>query len=433
MVDLLDSIAERNPELIREAVKLHRSGEIPPDTFIVDLDAIGSNTLETAAAAKSNGIRLYYMSKQFGRNPLICKEITKSGVQKAVTIDVDECKILHNFGFQVGHVGHLSQIPEKEIRYILDEVAPEVVTAYSMDKAKSISEAASSLSIEQDILLRVHSRMDFSYPRQISPGGFLEEQLSNELKTLTRMHGIHVAGVTSFPVFRTDLKRREIFPLPNAGTLIRSATVLARFTGNVKQVNMPADNTSKMFPMARSAAGQFGDSVYLEPGHGLAGMTPLHAFRSDLPEIPAIAYVSEISHITSEEAYAFGGGMMGADSVTGLWSPDYHSHYMHSIVSHNLDEPPSFNALASPVGFIDYYIPVRQAAGGQDEFRTGDTVILGFRPQIFVTRSHVAIVRGIHAGKPELLGLFDSRGNLLDRRTLSTKTASETKEVINSV
>ena len=106
---------------------------------------------------------------------------------------------------------------------------------------------------------------------------------------------------------------------------------------------------------------------------------------------------------------------------------------MHSIVSHNLDEPPSFNALASPAGFIDYHIPLRPAAGGPDEFRTGDTAILGFRPQIFVTRSHVAVVRGIHNGKTELLGLFDSRGNLLDRRTLSTRTASETREIINSV
>ncbi len=433
MVDLLDTIAGKNPKLIREAVALHRSGSIPPDTFVIDLDAIGSNTLETVGAAKRNRIGLYYMSKQFGRNPLVCSQIIKSGVEKAVTIDTDECKILHNFGFPVGHVGHLTQIPEREIKYVLDEIEPDVVTAYSVEKAKSISEAASSLSIKQDILLRVHGRRDFSYPRQISPGGFEEEKLPQYLNRLASMHGINPAGVTSFPVFRTDVAKRSIFPLPNADTLVRCAHSLAVHTGSVRQVNMPADSTSEMFALARSVAGEFGDAVYLEPGHGLSGTTPLHAFRSDLPEMPAIAYVSEISHASGEEAYAFGGGMMGADAVTGFWTSDYHSHYMHALVMGDSDELPSWRALASPVGFIDYYIPLRQASDGPDIFKTGDTVILGFRPQIFVTRSHVAVVRGIQKGKAELLGIFDPRGNLLDGRTLSPKPARETADTIDSI
>ena len=433
MVDLLDTITERNPGLIMEAAALHGSGAIPPDTFVIDLDAIGSNTMETAAAAKKSRVRLYYMSKQLGRNPLACRQITKSGIGKAVTIDIDECRILHGFGFPVGHVGHLTQVPERDLKYVLDEVTPDVVTVYSIDKARRISEAAARLSVRQKILLRVHGKRDFSYPRQISPGGFPEGHLPHDLKELSGMHGIDVEGVTSFPVFRTDLLKRSIFPLPNAETLVRCAAVLKEHKGSVGQVNMPADSTTEMFPLAKSIAGEFADSVCLEPGHGLSGSTPLHAFRSDLPEIPAIVYVSEISHVSGEEAYAFGGGMMGADSVAGLWSADYHSHYMHSLVMHDAGGPLSVRALASPVGFIDYYIPLRSVSGNMDEFRTGDTVMLGFRPQIFVTRSHVAVVRGIHSGKAELLGLFDSRGNMLDRRTLSPRPASETAETIESI
>jgi hypothetical protein len=44
-----------------------------------------------------------------------------------------------------------------------------------------------------------------------------------------------------------------------------------------------------------------------EPGHALTGTTYLHA-HSRQPEIPAMVYVTEISHLEGNQAYAFGGG-----------------------------------------------------------------------------------------------------------------------------
>lgn len=433
MVDLLDAVVERNPALIAETVSLHQDGLIPPDTFVIDLDAIAKNSAIISEAATSEGVGLYYMSKQFGRNPVVCHYIEKSGIEKSVAIDVDECKILHNYGFKIGHVGNLSQLPKADVDFVVGTVRPDVVTVYSLAAAEKISEAALRAGVNQRVLLRVRDRNDFSYPRQISPGGFACEDIADVLNGLVKMKNIEIAGVTSFPVFRTDISRKEVFPLPNAETLVKSARRMNEAGIRISQINMPADNSSVMFGMAKTAAREFGNSVWLEPGHGLSGTTPLHAFRTDLPEMPSIVYATEISHSAGGEFYALGGGMMGADMVTGIWSADFHHFYMHALTGRDPVSIIGGRCLASQVGFIDYYIPVRSATSSDLNARSGDTVILGFRPQIFVTRSHVAAVKGIQKGSAELLGIFDSRGNLLEKRTLKTKGTEETEEYLKSL
>ena len=44
-----------------------------------------------------------------------------------------------------------------------------------------------------------------------------------------------------------------------------------------------------------------------EPGNGLHGTTALHAVE-DLPELPAVLYLTEVSHLSGGKAYCFGGG-----------------------------------------------------------------------------------------------------------------------------
>ena len=56
-------------------------------------------------------------------------------------------------------------------------------------------------------------------------------------------------------------------------------------------------------------------ATQVEPGHGLTGTTPLHAV-DDLVEDPAVAYVSEVSHLWNGRAYVFGGGLY-VDPVLG--------------------------------------------------------------------------------------------------------------------
>ena len=52
---------------------------------------------------------------------------------------------------------------------------------------------------------------------------------------------------------------------------------------------------------------EFG-ATHVEPGSCLTGQTPLHAV-SDEPELPAMVYVSEISHLDGDTAYSLAGGL----------------------------------------------------------------------------------------------------------------------------
>ena len=425
MVDLLKRIAAENRNLIIESVELHQSGEIPPDTFVIDLDAVESNARKMAEEAKKIGIKSYYITKQIGRNPIVAKTIVKSGIEKAVVIDIDECRILHNYGLPIGHVGHLVQVPNRDLKFVLQEVKPDFITIYDLQKADIISDKAREVGVKQNLLLKIHNTGDFSYPKQISAGGFSNQSLSTVVNHIKDRPNLVIGGVTIFPAFRPDISKGEEVPTPNVKSSIEAARVLQKMGVEIKQVNLPADNSSITFPLAKSVAEEYGSVVYVEPGHGLTGTTPLHMLKGNLPEIPSIVYVSEISHFSGDTFYAYGGGMMGADPVIGIWSADY-QFFMHAFIGNNGNKIFENEAIVRPVGFIDYYLPMQ--ADSSKTVRVGDTVVLGFRPQIFVTRSHVAVVKGIHRSKPELIGLFDSRGNLLDGRTLRCKSTIEARE-----
>ena len=53
---------------------------------------------------------------------------------------------------------------------------------------------------------------------------------------------------------------------------------------------------------------------------------------------------------------------------------------------------------------IDYHF------GLSEECQAGETVVMAFRYQIFVTRSDVALVEGLSAGNPRIAGIYDSLG-----------------------
>ncbi len=48
------------------------------------------------------------------------------------------------------------------------------------------------------------------------------------------------------------------------------------------------------------------------------------------------------------------------------------------------------------------------------EHPVSSAVVLCFRTQIFITRSDVVLVSGIHRGEPEIVGRYDSLGNPLE-------------------
>ena len=53
---------------------------------------------------------------------------------------------------------------------------------------------------------------------------------------------------------------------------------------------------------------------------------------------------------------------------------------------------------------IDYHF------GLKNPHNIGDSAILCFRYQIFVTRSDVCLIKGIQSGTPEIVGVYDSLG-----------------------
>ena len=62
----------------------------------------------------------------------------------------------------------------------------------------------------------------------------------------------------------------------------------------------------------------------------------------------------------------------------------------------------------APAENIDYYRLLDAPPG--ERAAPGDTAVLAFRTQVFVTRSRVAVVSGLADGTPELTGCYDPWG-----------------------
>ena len=127
----------------------------------------------------------------------------------------------------------------------------------------------------------------------------------------------------------------------------------------------------------------------------MTGTTPLHAVL-ELPEIPALVYVSEISHNLDGHSYFYGGGYYRRGHFENIEVVDG-NNVVFDVVLPLKDES------------IDYYIETK------NEHPVGATVVGSFRTQIFVTRSDLAIVSGLQSGKPHLVGIYDSLGNKVRR------------------
>ncbi len=403
MMDFIEVTVRRNPVLIKVAAEFHQSGIIPANTVVIDLDAVKRNAEIIKSEADKFGVLNYFMTKQFGRNPLVCNVIRDSGIESAVAVDIEDVKCLHRHKIPVGHVGHLVQIPMHEVEYVLKEVNPEVITVFSVEKAQEISKAAERLRKTQKLLVRVVGKGDFFYQNQ--EGGFPEEKVVTVVKTINNLEGVKVVGVTSFPCLRLNLRSKKLEPLPNFDTLIRTASKLEKELGmEVKQINAPGDTSAVVMKILAEKGATHG-----EPGHGFTGTTPWHAFE-DLPELPAWVYVSEVSHFFGDKAFAFGGGLMSADAPLGLWTYLYQKFRLYALVGREPETIVEKKILAEPAGYIDYYGPLYP--GPSDKIMVGDTVVYGLRNQVFVSRANVAVVGGIQRKRPKLLGIFDRTGNL---------------------
>jgi predicted amino acid racemase len=130
---------------------------------------------------------------------------------------------------------------------------------------------------------------------------------------------------------------------PNLRTLEKAAEALRAAGRKEIEINAPGTTSTEILAMLAAAG-----ATQIEPGQGLTGTTPLHAVK-DLPETPAVVYLSGVSHLIGEEAFCFGGGLY-IDPVF----PDYP---LAAIVSR---EPTASPKALRPVEIpssasIDYY------------------------------------------------------------------------------
>ncbi len=204
-----------------------------------------------------------------------------------------------------------------------------------------------------------------------------------------------VAGVTSFPCMLYNENRKELYTTQNVDTIVEAAEMLKNRGLHIEQVNAPGTTSTVTLRLLAQKG-----VTHVEPGHGMTGTTPAHAFK-DLPEKPAILYLSEVSHSYKGHAYFYGGGLY----VDPVFSP----YPVKALLGRNADSivKNRFDAFLPDPKSIDYYGTIKTESA---PIQSGDTVILGFRAQAFHTRARVSVITETESGAPKVLGMWDATG-----------------------
>ncbi len=399
---LLERVLEKNPAMVEAAVRLHQSGQIPAGSWLFDLDAIAHNATSIAAEARRLGLHTYVMTKQIGRNPMATAVALHHGLEKTVAVDIQCARLLHRYRIPVGHIGHLNQIPLHDIPVAL-AMRPEVITVYSVEHARRISDAAGEMKRHQDLLMQIYAPEDIYFPGQ--EGGFRSSEFIDAAREIQTLPNVAIAGVTSFPVLNYDFSgTREVAFNPNMQTITQAAARLRDELGvDITQINAPGNTSCSTLAMLRE-----GGATHVEPGHGLFGTTPPQIVEADHVELPAYVFVTEVSHHYEGKAYGIANG--------GLWAmqgkfldPNWRMGAMVGA------DPES--AMANRMDYehldqiIDYHIPLHPG----HHARIGDTVVFPTYTQAHMTRAQIVPVSGISTGNPRVWGIFDQATTMMDR------------------
>lgn len=388
----LDVLTRRNPRLIDAAITLHQQGRLPANTYAFDLDAVRENAAAIATTAAEVNLTVFAMTKQVGRNPDLCQALIDGGIPTSVNVDLECARATARAGMQIGHVGHLVQIPRAEAS-AAQALQPAYWTVFNLDKAREAAASAKAAGREQAVLARIYGPGDQFYPGH--EGGFPADKIDEVADAIDSLDGARFAGITTFPALLFDQATRTAVPTHNLGTLHTAAAKLRAAGRSGLQINGPGTNSSAAFAaLAETGVTQ------VEPGHALTGTTPWHAVE-DLPELPAVCYVSEVSHLYQGRAFCFGGGM--------YVDPVFPPYQMRAIVGRNPDATALVDATVPPPAAIDYYGQLDLA--DHPQINVGDTVVFGFRIQAFVTRAYTAGISGLATGRPVVEGIWSSDGS----------------------
>ena len=373
----INALKKQNPKLIETAIELHGQGVILPDTYVIDVDQFIENATLIKKIADTNNVKLYGMTKQFGRNPVLAKILISIGYEGIVAVDFKEARTLHQAGIKISHVGHLVQPPTGIIRELVQEIKPEVITVYSIEKAVTISKMALEVGIVQKILLKFYDKNDHLYVNQES--GFSISSINDVLERISQLENVEIHGVTHFPCFL--YKKGKTKSTENLNTLLNAKRHIESLGLPVMQVNSPSSTSCETLPIIAEF-----DCTHGEPGHALTGTTPANHDGSTQEKV-AMLYLSEVSHEFNGKSYCYGGG-----------------YYRRGNLNNALINGVNIKVTNTDHSAIDYHLLL------DGIFPIGSSVIMAFRTQVFVTRSDVALIAGISEGKPRLLGLYNSLG-----------------------
>ena len=392
----LKSLLARNPQLVQSAVGLHQAGQIPANSCVLDLDAIEANTARLCGAARPLGLTVYAMSKQLGRAPGALAAMTAGGADGFVAVDMACARPIVGNGHRLGHLGHLVQIPRAEAAEAA-RLEPDFWTVFSPNKAAEAAAAARAVGRAQRLLVRVFDPGDEFYTGH--EGGVALDDLPAMIDHIASLDGTEFAGLTTFPALLFDAEAGAARTTRNVETLARAAAIARRHPAcpDTLEINAPGTTSTAVLKQLAEAG-----ATQVEPGHGLTGTTPLHAV-SELPETPAVLYLSEVAHVHQGVPFCFGGGLY-VDPVFG----DYE---VRAVAAHDPSE-----ASTDPVpvdmpdpAAIDYYAKLHPGAGRA--VTEGATVVFGFRVQAFVTRAFVVGLAGVSQDAPRVAGVWNSFGD----------------------
>lgn len=390
----LDILRRRNPRFVEAAMALHQSGQIPANSYVLDLDAVEANARVLKTEAERNGLKIFAMTKQVGRASSFCHAVKRGGIDRAVAVDMACARATHRAGLSVGHLGHLSQVARAEADAAARTFRPDYWTVFNAEKAAEAGQAAQKAGYQQNLLARIKAEGDTFYRGH--EGGFDAEDVVRVAEALDNVEGGRFAGITTFPALLFDHGSRKVKPTPNLATLSRAAEALRRAGRGDIEINAPG-TTSSVLLQGLAEAG----ATQCEPGNGIHGTTALHVME-DLPELPAMLYLTEVSHLSGGKAYCFGGGF--------YIDPIFSDYAVKAIVSPEptTDASALLEVEIPPPSAIDYYAMIDATTARVP--RPGDTAVFGFRGQAFVTRAYVVGVSGISTGKPKVETIENSFG-----------------------
>lgn len=221
------------------------------------------------------------------------------------------------------------------------------------------------------------------------------------------MPGVSIEGVSTFPAVAYDKDGTEPVATRNLTTLREAKQMLESMGIECNTVNAPGNNCcANMKMLAENGV------THIEPGSALTGSSTYHLFTDDEPEMPAMVYVTEVSHLWDAQAYVYGEGFFIDDPPVTLSKDFKHYAYFGSDPDKIMERKMMFTGIGARPGSgfakIDYHGLLDP--NGQD-VHVGDTVVFGFRGQLFMTRAYTAVVEGMASGNPRLVGVWDWAGH----------------------